>query len=154
MVMVNCTYCGKEFKDNHSNRPGKKFCCREHFRIFKKENGSWNTGKTWKEMYDKETLAKLEKRIHTKGEDHFNYNRKRPDLRERNIKNKIVIPDKHYAYQRKAWKKYGRICNKCGKTKGQIDVHHKDGNHSNNDINNLEVLCASCHAKLHKSVYK
>lgn len=31
----------------------------------------------------------------------------------------------------------------------QLDVHHKDGNHSNNDPSNLETLCANCHRLEH-----
>ena len=31
-----------------------------------------------------------------------------------------------------------------------ISVHHRDLNHSNNKINNLQALCCSCHTKLHR----
>jgi len=27
----------------------------------------------------------------------------------------------------------------------QLDVDHIDGNHKNNEINNLQTLCANCH---------
>lgn len=37
---------------------------------------------------------------------------------------------------------------KCGSTKN-LGRHHMDGNHANNTIKNLEVLCATCHAKHH-----
>jgi hypothetical protein len=40
-------------------------------------------------------------------------------------------------------------CNNCGTTEHQLDIHHKDGNVSNNEINNLVILCRSCHKKLH-----
>ena len=39
-------------------------------------------------------------------------------------------------------------CEKCGfipKHPCQLDVDHIDGNHSNNDITNLQTLCANCH---------
>lgn len=42
------------------------------------------------------------------------------------------------------------ICELCGKSDGQINTHHKDGNHYNNGLNNLIVLCNKCHANLHK----
>lgn len=29
------------------------------------------------------------------------------------------------------------------------DIHHKDGNHQNNNPENLMKLCRSCHKKLH-----
>lgn len=40
-------------------------------------------------------------------------------------------------------------CEICGSTKS-IDVHHKDGNHQNNNSDNLMVVCRSCHMKLHR----
>lgn len=39
-------------------------------------------------------------------------------------------------------------CIKCGATKS-LDVHHKDGNWRNNNLENLVVLCRSCHMKDH-----
>lgn len=32
----------------------------------------------------------------------------------------------------------------------QLDVHHLDGNHHNNDPNNLKTLCSNCHRLEHK----
>lgn len=40
-------------------------------------------------------------------------------------------------------------CNRCGKPKAR-DVHHKDGNHQNNDPGNLERICRGCHSREHK----
>ncbi len=42
-------------------------------------------------------------------------------------------------------------CEGCGLTawKGKpipLELHHKDGNHNNNELNNLELLCPNCHA--------
>ena len=39
-------------------------------------------------------------------------------------------------------------CEKCGSTENLL-VHHKDFNHSNNEICNLMVLCKRCHQNLH-----
>jgi hypothetical protein len=39
-------------------------------------------------------------------------------------------------------------CGKCGfvpEHKCQLDVDHIDGNRENNDIDNLQTLCANCH---------
>ena len=46
----------------------------------------------------------------------------------------------------------GWKCEKCGRTEweGQqipLCVHHIDGNHINNQIENLQVLCPNCHAQ-------
>jgi len=44
-----------------------------------------------------------------------------------------------------------RKCERCNYDNhiAAIVVHHKDRNRSNNDISNLEVLCANCHAIEH-----
>lgn len=42
----------------------------------------------------------------------------------------------------------GDTCERCGfvpEHEGQLDVDHIDGNHSNNEPNNLQTLCANCH---------
>ena len=42
-------------------------------------------------------------------------------------------------------------CEKCGNTywlgvKLPLELHHKDGNHFNNELDNLEIVCPNCHA--------
>ncbi|MCH5315443.1 MAG: HNH endonuclease [Eubacterium sp.] len=41
-------------------------------------------------------------------------------------------------------------CENCGKS-GNLDVHHIDGNYQNNNLENLKVLCRSCHIKEHRN---
>lgn len=55
--------------------------------------------------------------------------------------------------QRYLREKYNNQCCKCGwheinPTTGKVplEVHHKDGDHTNNDEDNLELLCPNCHA--------
>ncbi len=45
-------------------------------------------------------------------------------------------------------------CESCGYDTHPfcIDVHHKDENPTNNDVNNLAFLCAMCHRMLHKGL--
>ncbi len=38
-------------------------------------------------------------------------------------------------------------CNFCRRCFPDLEFHHKDGNHSNNDISNCEALCPNCHAR-------
>lgn len=40
-------------------------------------------------------------------------------------------------------------CELCGSTQN-IDIHHKDEDYTNNNIDNLQSLCRSCHMKQHK----
>ena len=39
-------------------------------------------------------------------------------------------------------------CQNCD-SKSNLQIHHKDHDHSHNTLDNLEVLCASCHWKIH-----
>lgn len=178
--MATCKVCGIEFKDSHPAKKINKFCCREHWLKYLREKGSWNKGKKWDDMYSKDTLDKLKTRITTTGEDHHMYGIKRPDVVFSNIMNnpmhssqrkqeiqdlidtnctrdvimklfKNINQHKLYAYQRKAYAKYGKRCSICFETNGQIDVHHINGDHKKNNIENLQVLCARCHALLHKN---
>lgn len=41
-------------------------------------------------------------------------------------------------------------CERCGSLRFLI-VHHKDYNHDNDELNNLETLCRSCHTSEHDS---
>jgi predicted DNA-binding protein YlxM (UPF0122 family) len=43
-------------------------------------------------------------------------------------------------------------CSKCD-VKKNLGIHHKDLDHYNNDPENLQVLCVSCHMSLHKQMY-
>lgn len=63
--------------------------------------------------------------------------------------------DLDLGYREKALSYYGEECSWCGTTEN-LCVHHKDGNNfgknnifTNNDIDNLVVLCRSCHGKVH-----
>jgi len=65
----------------------------------------------------------------------------------------IGIKPPHYdngqsVYRSRALRNYGAKCNHCAYDKytEMLDVHHIDGDRSNNQIENLEVLCVWCHA--------
>ena len=47
-------------------------------------------------------------------------------------------------------------CNHCGLIRWMdrtipLELHHKDCDHHNNSLDNLEILCPNCHALVHKS---
>jgi HNH endonuclease. len=54
-------------------------------------------------------------------------------------------------YRRIAFEAYGKKCNRCG-TDEKLLVHHIDENRRNSAITNLEVLCHSCHMRLHHGI--
>ena len=41
-----------------------------------------------------------------------------------------------------------KVCQECGSSH-QLQVHHRDGNHKNNDESNLTLLCVQHHAAAH-----
>jgi hypothetical protein len=53
-----------------------------------------------------------------------------------------ILPPTAYRVYRKAW------CELCGE-EGKV-VHHINGNHEDNVIENLQTLCGSCYNNLHK----
>jgi hypothetical protein len=46
-------------------------------------------------------------------------------------------------------KRDGERCSKCGTTEKKLDVHHLNGNHEDNTLKNLRLLCRPCHNKTH-----
>lgn len=49
------------------------------------------------------------------------------------------------------YKKLKKKCAKCGKTSGMLDIHHKSGHRKDLKTGKgLQVLCRSCHRKLHQ----
>lgn len=60
------------------------------------------------------------------------------------------------SYRAKALSFYGEKCLRCGFS-GNIDmlhVHHIDSDRTNNNMNNLEILCVTCHKKEHRRRYR
>jgi len=52
-------------------------------------------------------------------------------------------------YRRIAFENLPNLCEICGSL-NQLRVHHKDQNRLNNDLNNLMIVCKSCHNKIHE----
>jgi hypothetical protein len=69
----------------------------------------------------------------------------------------VEIQPSHYgtglsSYRLKALNYYGSFCSRCGYSNiFALEVHHKDRNRENNEINNLEVLCCNCHKLEHRT---
>lgn len=51
-------------------------------------------------------------------------------------------------YRKKAIDEYGERCQVCG-SESNIQVHHRDGDRTNNDLENLIPLCKDCHYGVH-----
>lgn len=59
-------------------------------------------------------------------------------------------------YRLKAMNKYSHECICCGWNEDEriLEVHHIDENRENNDIENLTILCPTCHRKITLGYYK
>lgn len=75
-------------------------------------------------------------------------------VKNNNMKNKFFELHHGYKNGKRSYRKYllrgflNAICSTCQSNKKLI-VHHIDSNRDNNSLNNLKVLCASCHKKWH-----
>ena len=56
-------------------------------------------------------------------------------------KNRKILKDKH------------KECQQCKKEDFRLECHHKDGNVKHNYIENLIILCSSCHKKAHYKLF-
>lgn len=71
------------------------------------------------------------------------------------IKYKLHLPRKDKVKNQRALKIRlleirGKLCERCGYNKLEVlNVHHKDRNKNNNDLDNLELICPNCHAEEH-----
>lgn len=55
-------------------------------------------------------------------------------------------------YTKLAYRTYKHECAICGcSDEDMLQVHHIDQDHSNNDVDNLIILCANDHLKLHRN---
>ena len=59
----------------------------------------------------------------------------------------------HFLHTKLAYKIYKleKRCKICWTIKWIICVHHKDENPWNNEKDNLQILCSSCHSRLHNT---
>jgi hypothetical protein len=59
---------------------------------------------------------------------------------------RLIVNDDTYLWRARRHRKAG--CETCG-TSLRLHVHHKDRKRANNNPDNLQTLCSSCHLKLH-----
>jgi hypothetical protein len=64
----------------------------------------------------------------------------------------VVIIGIHETARRIAFKYKPEICEKCNLQKKRLEVHHIDKNSYNNNIENLMIVCSSCHHIIDKRV--
>ena len=68
-----------------------------------------------------------------------------------NNEHRKFLKSNKVTYRPNALKHFPHVCNICGYNKylAVLQIHHKDKNRRNNTLNNLEILCPTCHEERH-----
>lgn len=135
-VKLTCIQCGKEFETYscYFKRGGNanKFCSRSCSTTYRNSTNN----PAWKQ----EVREKISK-------NHADVNgEKNPSYGKRGQNSPNYIDGLKEPVHRKIYIRSGKemICKLCN-SEENIEIHHKDGDHYNNDINNLVALCRKCH---------
>ena len=88
------------------------------------------------------------------GANKISCNRSCANKHREGIKYKINCPrdkvKKQQALKIRLLKERGGYCARCNYKRFEIlQVHHKDRNKNNNEMNNLELICPNCHCEEH-----
>ena len=146
-----CSFCKKVIfkRDVHLKLHEKNYCsvnCQSN----SKKTGSWFTcsfckkpiyrtkslierSKSKRFFCSKACAASYNNREYKTGENHPNF---------KNGKG---------SYRNKAFRELGEVCSRCGynRCRAALEVHHKDGDRTNNKSDNLEIICRNCHSEKH-----
>ena len=156
-MIIKCDYCGKEFdkpanKVNESRKKGwKLYCsaeCRSKARTKKIQCFCAHCGKElWKDPG--EIKRSKTGNVFCNKSCACSYNNSHYRLQEKNPNWKGGQYSTNY--QKQAYRKYVHECVICNTTDMDIlEVHHIDGNRDNNILDNLIILCANHHSKVHR----
>jgi len=155
---INCLQCEKEcfVETREINRGNGKFCSRNCSSQHRVANMTTPTPNVKCSYCSIEFYINNSKKENSRSGLYFCC-REHKDLAQRIGGIKAIQPD-HYGeinsnYRTIAFRVYNKPqkCERCeySVNEAAIIIHHKDRNRSNNDIDNLEVLCCNCHAIEH-----
>jgi Zn finger protein HypA/HybF involved in hydrogenase expression len=147
--MKNCNKCGNEFEPVKGLKSYCSIECRN--------------SRTWSEAdkIKKSKSAKQSDKVKEANRKNANnterikkYKQRVKENREIKIIKIMETPFEQLTWSNQRLKIYYEQeckCNNCGNGKWQgedipLELEHKDGDHFNNDRNNLELLCPNCHA--------
>jgi hypothetical protein len=158
-ITRKCLVCDLEFNApiREVNRGNGKVCSRDCARKrARQSNIKHHTPNVKCSFCNKEFYLSASKMKNSKSGLYFCC-REHKDLGQRISSGINDIHPPHYKsgkygeYRKYAIQHYGSLCQLCGynKYEGVLEVHHKDYNRLNNDINNLIVCCANCHKEQH-----
>ncbi len=137
--LKTCSNCGKEFeyRRNHKKRNKHFFCCVECGYVFKVKRIYVPCDWCGKPIYKKRSDVARNKHNFCDAGCYIDFiNFEMAGAKNQRIAGKVV-------YRKLMETEIGRPLRE------DEEVHHIDGNHSNNNVGNLEVLTASEHSKIH-----
>lgn len=118
---VECALCGERFRkipsEVNNTKSGLHFCCREH----------------------KDEAQKLGNGFKSIQPHHYGT--------AGNGKDRNGNPTSFSKYRKRAFRAFDGECAECGwdTYKGVLKVHHIDRDRTNNSLENLKILCPTCH---------
>ena len=147
--MNNCKKCGNEFEPIKGLKSYCSLSCRN--------SRNWSEADKIKKSKSAKKSVKVKEanKINANNPERIKkYKQKVKENRERKITQIIETPFEELSWSDKRIKIYHEQsckCNNCKNDKWQgedipLELEHKDGNHFNDERNNLELLCPNCHA--------
>jgi len=149
-MIIECSNCGKEFNKSPSKIKEKNYCCRncvhESQTVFidvecgccgkplKRKPHELKSSKSGKLFCSKSCAVSKNNELR-RDENHPNWNG----------------GNASGYYRRKGLRESNGQCEVCGydKVSEILQVHHIDGNRTNNSSDNLQILCPTCHCEIH-----
>lgn len=157
MPKINCMECNIEHNvaQREINRGNGKFCSRKCANVYRANNLPTPPPNVKCAFCEEEFYLNPSKQAGSKSGLFFCC-RQHKDEAQRVGGIQAIMPS-HYGvvsentYRRIAFTAKAKKCERCGfnQHEAAIVVHHIDRSRENNDITNLEVLCANCHAIEH-----
>lgn len=152
-----CLHCKSPFEAStrELNRGNAKFCSQScsssYFGSLKKKPPNVTCAYCGKAFYKRPSrLSQSKSGLYFCCRDHKD--------RAQRIGGIKAIQPSHYGetitrYRDLAFRFLPNKCSRCDydKNVAALAVHHKDGNRSNNSLENLEIICCNCHAIEHWS---
>ena len=153
-----CLYCGQYIPLNDmrtNDYKQKKFCNQSCAASYNNQNRNTKRRKDIKYCLNcgKETSSRSDKYCSNECQRIFQY-KQYIEKWQAGIENGCVKPYGISGYIRRyLFEKYNNKCSRCGwgevnpfTGKIPLEIHHKDGDYTNNVENNLELLCPNCHS--------
>ncbi len=157
-IFRNCKQCNKEMWVVKSRISKNLFCSTVCHNSYRSNQNYVNCKNCNKQFRVKDSKIKINKNHYCSTECHYEFKKSNKnildDRRSRAKLNRAKFGANRSSKIRLiAFSAKPKQCEVCGYNDHDfcLDIHHKDKNALNNDVNNLAVLCCICHRKLHKN---